>query len=77
MGVNGHRANGGDNPHLHSKDVEAFEDEMRAGGVEWQLGICGDGLHSFTNLNPATSCEPATRCPAGTTGLLYGLDSML
>jgi len=40
---------GGDDPHVPRKDVEAFEDEMRAGGVDWQLNIYGGAVHSFTN----------------------------
>jgi dienelactone hydrolase len=40
---------GGDVPHVPAKDVEAFEDEMRAGGVDWQLIIYGGAVHSFTN----------------------------
>ena len=40
---------GGDDPHVPRKDVEAFEDEMRGGGVDWQLVIYGGAVHSFTN----------------------------
>jgi dienelactone hydrolase len=40
---------GGDDPHVPRKDVAAFEDEMRAGGVDWQLVIYGGAVHSFTN----------------------------
>jgi dienelactone hydrolase len=40
---------GGDDPHVPRKDVEAFEDEMRAGRVDWQLVIYGGAVHSFTN----------------------------
>ncbi len=40
---------GGDDPHVPRKDVEAFEDEMRAGGVDWQLVIYGGAVHGFTN----------------------------
>ena len=40
---------GGDDPHVPRKDVEAFEDEMRAGGVDWQLVVYGGAVHSFTN----------------------------
>ena len=28
------------------KDVEAFEDEMRAGGVDWQLVVYGGAIYS-------------------------------
>lgn len=40
---------GGDDPHVPLKDVEAFEDEMRSGGVDWQLVVYGGAVHSFTN----------------------------
>lgn len=40
---------GGDDPHVPRKDVDAFEDEMRAGGVDWQLVIYGGAVHGFTN----------------------------
>ena len=40
---------GGDDPHVPRKDVNAFEDEMRAGGVDWQLVIYGGAVHAFTN----------------------------
>ena len=40
---------GGDDPHVPRKDVEAFEDEMRAGTVDWQLIVYGSAVHSFTN----------------------------
>ena len=40
---------GGDDPHVPRKDVEAFEDEMRAAGADWQLVIYGGAVHGFTN----------------------------
>ena len=40
---------GGDDPHVPVKDVEAFENEMRAGGVDWQLVVYGGAVHAFTN----------------------------
>ena len=40
---------GGDDPHVPRKDVEAFEDAMRAGGVDWQLVVYGGAVHAFTN----------------------------
>jgi dienelactone hydrolase len=46
---------GGDDPHMPRKDVEAFEDEMRAGGVDWQLVVYGGAVHAFTN--PASGSD--------------------
>jgi len=40
---------GGDDPHVPVKDVEAFENEMRTGGVDWQLVVYGGAVHAFTN----------------------------
>jgi dienelactone hydrolase len=40
---------GGDDPHVPAKDVEAFENEMRTGGVDWQLVVYGGAVHGFTN----------------------------
>jgi dienelactone hydrolase len=40
---------GGDDPHVPPKEVEAFEDEMRSGGVDWQLVAYGGAVHAFTN----------------------------
>ena len=40
---------GGDDPHVPRKDVNGFEDEMRAGGVDWQVVIYGGAVHGFTN----------------------------
>ena len=40
---------GGDDPHVPVKDVEAFENEMRAGGADWQVVVYGGAVHGFTN----------------------------
>jgi dienelactone hydrolase len=40
---------GGDDPYVGSKDVLAFEQEMREGGVDWQLVQYGGAVHSYTN----------------------------
>jgi dienelactone hydrolase len=48
---------GGDDPHVPRKDVDAFKDEMRAGGVDWQLIIYGGAVHAFTN--PAAGNDKA------------------
>ncbi|MEI8290050.1 MAG: dienelactone hydrolase family protein [Verrucomicrobiota bacterium] len=47
---------GSDDPFVPAKDLAAFEDELRAGGVDWQLIKYGGAVHSFTqplaNDNP-------------------------
>jgi dienelactone hydrolase len=40
---------GGDDPHVPPKQVADFEEEMRKGGVDWQVVRYGGAMHSFTN----------------------------
>jgi dienelactone hydrolase len=40
---------GADDPNVPPKEVAAFEDEMRQGGVDWQLVAYGGAVHSFTD----------------------------
>ncbi|RZA08272.1 MAG: dienelactone hydrolase family protein [Proteobacteria bacterium] len=40
---------GADDPYVPAKDVAAFEDEMRAGGTDWQLVKYSNAVHSFTD----------------------------
>ena len=40
---------GADDPNVPPKEVAAFEDEMRQGGVDWQLIAYGGAVHSFTD----------------------------
>jgi dienelactone hydrolase len=40
---------GADDPAIPPEQRRAFEDEMRAGGVDWQMSLYGGVLHSFTN----------------------------
>jgi dienelactone hydrolase len=42
---------GADDPHVPPAAFEAFEDEMRRGGVDWQLIAYGGAVHSFTDRN--------------------------
>jgi dienelactone hydrolase len=39
---------GADDPFVPPEQVKAFEDEMRAGGVDWQLVKYSGAVHSFT-----------------------------
>ncbi len=39
---------GADDPSVPFEQVKAFEDEMAAGGVDWQLVSYGGAVHSFT-----------------------------
>lgn len=39
---------GADDPTMKKEDVEAFQEEMRAGGVDWEMIYYGDAVHAFT-----------------------------
>jgi dienelactone hydrolase len=47
---------GADDPFVPPNVVSAFEDEMRKGGVDWQLIAYGNAVHSFTN--PGAGNDP-------------------
>lgn len=40
---------GADDPNVPPNEVAAFEDEMRQGGVDWQLVAYGGAVHAFTD----------------------------
>lgn len=40
---------GADDPNVPPQEVAAFEEEMRQGGVDWQLVAYGGAVHSFTD----------------------------
>jgi dienelactone hydrolase len=40
---------GGDDPLVPTKQVEAFQEEMRKGGVDWQFISYGGAVHRFSN----------------------------
>lgn len=42
---------GADDPNVPPKEVAGFEEEMRQGGVDWQLVAYGGAVHSFTDWN--------------------------
>lgn len=48
---------GADDPHVPPAEVQAFEDEMRAAGVDWQFVAYGGAVHSFTD--PGAGGDPA------------------
>jgi dienelactone hydrolase len=49
--------NGAEDPRVPRSDVEAFETEMRAAAVDWQLVHYGNAVHSFTD--PGAGNNPA------------------
>jgi len=40
---------GADDPFVPMKQVEAFQEEMRKGGVDWEFISFGGAVHRFTN----------------------------
>lgn len=40
---------GGDDPFVTTKDVEAFENRMRAAHADWEVNQYGGAVHAFTN----------------------------
>lgn len=54
---------GADDPLIPPEQRAAFEQEMRAGGVDWRMNLYGGAVHSFTNpaadgSNPAIKHDP-------------------
>jgi dienelactone hydrolase len=54
---------GAEDPIIPAEQRLAFEEEMRAGGVDWRMNLYGGAVHSFTNpaadgSNPAIAYEP-------------------
>ena len=52
---------GADDPMVTSADRLAFEEEMRAGGVDWVLTVYGGAEHSFTRPGADGSAVPGVR----------------
>jgi dienelactone hydrolase len=48
---------GANDPYVKSEQVLAFQDEMRAAHVDWQMIIYGNAVHSFTN--PDSGNDPS------------------
>jgi dienelactone hydrolase len=51
---------GAEDPYIPPAQRLAFEEEMKAGGVDWQLHLYGGTVHSFTNPD-ADGSNPALR----------------
>jgi len=52
---------GADDPFIKPEERNAFEDEMRNAGVDWQMHLYGGVVHSFTNLEADQRHNPAMR----------------
>jgi dienelactone hydrolase len=49
---------GADDPLVPPGEVLAFEEEMRKGGVDWQMSIYGGAVHAFTKVEAGN--DPST-----------------
>jgi dienelactone hydrolase len=49
---------GGDDPFIPLEQRAAFESEMRDAGVDWQINVYGNTVHSFTNPTAANAKRP-------------------
>ena len=49
---------GADDPMIDAAQRAAFEGEMRAAGVDWQMHLYGGTVHSFTNQGAAKRGMP-------------------
>ena len=49
---------GGDDPFIPLEQRADFEKEMRDAGVDWQMNVYGNTVHSFTNPTAANAKRP-------------------
>jgi dienelactone hydrolase len=49
---------GGDDPFIPLEQRAEFEKEMRDAGVDWQMHLYGNTVHSFTNPTAANAKRP-------------------
>jgi dienelactone hydrolase len=56
---------GARDPLVPHDDVTAFQHEMDAAGADWQLGVFGRALHSFTNRDVDALGDPRMAFDAG------------
>jgi dienelactone hydrolase len=45
---------GADDPFVKKEDIAAFQEELRAAGVDWQMVYYGNAVHSFTQKKAGT-----------------------
>ena len=64
---------GADDPVVSAEERSAFEQEMRDGGVDWQLHVYGGVVHSFTDPSVDRLNQPqVTRYDAGADRRSFG-----
>jgi dienelactone hydrolase len=57
---------GAEDPLVPAEQRNAFEEEMRAGGVDWTMNLYGGAAHSFTNPNASALGIPGVEFHAPT-----------
>jgi dienelactone hydrolase len=48
---------GADDPFVKPADIAAFQSEMRANGVDWQMTMYGGAVHAFTDVGAGTDAK--------------------
>jgi dienelactone hydrolase len=48
---------GADDPYVKPSDIAAFQNEMRAHGVDWQMTVYGGAVHSFTDVSAGSDAK--------------------
>jgi len=48
---------GPDDPYVKASDIVAFQNEMRAHGVDWQMTVYGGAVHSFTDVSASSDVK--------------------
>jgi dienelactone hydrolase len=48
---------GADDPYVKASDIVAFQNEMRAHGVDWQMTVYGGAVHSFTDVSAGSDVK--------------------
>ncbi len=51
---------GADDPFVKPADIAAFQEELRKGGVDWQMTYYGDAVHSFSQKKAGTDKSKGT-----------------
>ena len=67
---------GAEDPIVPPDQRAAFEEEMRAAGVDWRMVLYGGAAHSFTNPNAARMAMPGIEYNEGRPPLLAGDDRL-
>ena len=48
---------GADDPYVKPADIAAFQNEMRANKVDWEMTVYGGAVHSFTDVGAGSDVK--------------------